>query len=191
MNFDENYFIQFINKSTHTSNIKITYEDKQICTAIEAKFLGLFINNTLSWKPHIEYIKSKLSSLCYAVRSVKPYVSLNASENDWLFLFPLCNDLWFIVLGTLLRQYEDFQIAKEIIRIMMVCKCSGSCRKLLFNKEILPLPSQCILSLLLCMIKNSNQFLINSEISHFDTRRHANFHQPSMNLTKYQKVGTV
>jgi len=43
LNFDKNYFIQFINKSTCTSDI-------QICTAIEAKFLGLFINNTLSWK---------------------------------------------------------------------------------------------------------------------------------------------
>ena len=34
----------------HTSDIQITYEDKQIHTAIETKFLGLFINNTLSWK---------------------------------------------------------------------------------------------------------------------------------------------
>ena len=74
---------------------------------------------------------------------------------------------------------------------MMVCKCSDSCRKLLFNIEILPLPSQYILSLLLCMIKNRNQFVINSGIYHFDTRQRANFHQPSVNLTKYQKVGTV
>ena len=82
MNFDKNYFIQFINKSTCTSDIQITYEDKQIHTVIEAKFLGLFINNTLSWKTHIEYIKSKLSSTCNAVWSVKPYVSLHASENE-------------------------------------------------------------------------------------------------------------
>ena len=37
------------------------YEDKQICTTTETKFLGLFINNTLFWKTHMEYIKSKLS----------------------------------------------------------------------------------------------------------------------------------
>ena len=50
LNFDKTYFIQFTNKSTCTSDIKITYEDKQICTAIETKFLGQFINNTLSWR---------------------------------------------------------------------------------------------------------------------------------------------
>ena len=32
-----------------------------------------------------------------------------------------------------------------------------------------------------------NQFLVNSEIYHINTRKHANFHQPSVNLTKYQK----
>jgi len=44
---------------------------------LETNFLGLFINNILSQKTHTEYIKSKLSSTCYAMRSVKPYVSLN------------------------------------------------------------------------------------------------------------------
>ena len=77
LNFDRNYFIQFTNKSTCTSDIQITYEDKHIHTATETKFLELFINYNLSWKTHIEGIKSKLSSACYAMRSVKPYVSIN------------------------------------------------------------------------------------------------------------------
>jgi len=37
------------------------------------------------------------------------------------------------------------------------------------------------------MIRIKNQFLVNSEIYHIDTRQHANFHQPSVNLNKYQK----
>ena len=76
-NFDKTYFIQFTNKSPGTSDMHITHEGKQIRTAIETKFLGLLINNTLSWKTHIECIKCKLSSACYAMQSVKPYVSLN------------------------------------------------------------------------------------------------------------------
>ena len=35
--------------------------------------------------------------------------------------------------------------------------------------------------------KKKKKFLISSEIYHIDTRQHANFHQPSVNLTKYQK----
>jgi hypothetical protein len=37
------------------------------------------------------------------------------------------------------------------------------------------------------MIRNKNQFLLNSEISHINTRQHANLHQPSVNVSKYQK----
>jgi len=37
------------------------------------------------------------------------------------------------------------------------------------------------------MIRNRNQFLVNSEIHHIDTRQHANFHQPSVNIARYLK----
>jgi len=79
------------------------------------------------------------------------------------------------------------RLQTKIIRIMMGCRNSDSYRKLFFNLEILPLPSQYILSLLLFMIRNNNQFLVISEVYHIDTRQHAKFHQPSLNLTKYQK----
>ena len=77
-----------------------------------------------------------------------------------------------------------FVLQNQIIRIIMGCRSSDSCRKLFFNLEILPLPSQYILSLLLFMIRNRNQFLVHSEIYHIDTRQHANFHQTSVNRTK-------
>jgi len=47
LNFDKIYFIQFINRSTCTSDKQITCEGEQIPIAIKTIFLGLFINNTL------------------------------------------------------------------------------------------------------------------------------------------------
>jgi hypothetical protein len=38
--------------------IQIKYEDKQISVANETKFIGLYINNNLSWKTRIESVKS-------------------------------------------------------------------------------------------------------------------------------------
>jgi hypothetical protein len=37
------------------------------------------------------------------------------------------------------------------------------------------------------MIRNKNQFLVNSEVYHIDPRQDTSFHQPSVNLIKYQK----
>ena len=108
-------------------------------------------------------------------------------ENDLLFLLPLCNDLWFVILGYSPDSTKTFRLQKKIIRIMTGCRNTDSYRKLFINLEILPLPSQYIISLLLFMLRNKNQFLVNSEIHYIDTRQHANCHQPSVNMTKYQK----
>jgi len=38
------------------------------------------------------------------------------------------------------------------------------------------------------MIRNKNHFQVNSEIHQINTRQHANLHQTSVNVTKYQKA---
>jgi len=44
--------------------------------SFSAASIGMvIINNTLSWSTHIDNILPKLSSACYAMRSVKSYVS--------------------------------------------------------------------------------------------------------------------
>ena len=52
LNFHKTYFIRFNNRSKCSSDIQTQYEDKQILTANETRFLRLFINNNLSWKTH-------------------------------------------------------------------------------------------------------------------------------------------
>jgi hypothetical protein len=37
------------------------------------------------------------------------------------------------------------------------------------------------------MTRNKNQFVVNSGVYPTDTRQHANFHHPSVKVTKYQK----
>ena len=78
------------------------------------------------------------------------------------FHFIMTYDLLFW--GNSSDSIKIFRLQEKIIRIMMGCKSKDSRRKLFCNLEILTLPSQYILSLLLFMIRNKNQFLVNSEI---------------------------
>jgi hypothetical protein len=60
--------------------------------------------------------------------------------------------------------------------------------KELFKKlNILPLYSQYILSLLLFIVKNVDEFITNSEVHTINTRHRSDLHPPSINLTKCQK----
>jgi len=53
-------------------------DNNRISNSIYTKFLGLTVVNTLSWKPHIEHLINKLSTACYVIRSVKPYMNTKA-----------------------------------------------------------------------------------------------------------------
>ena len=160
---DNPHFIKFNNASKFTSVTEIKCEDERMSIAIETKFLGLYINN-LSWKTHIGSIKNKLSSACYVMRLVKPYVTANTLNVIYYSYFRFIMTFGLIFLGKSPNSIKILRLEKKIIRIMMGSRSRDSCGKLILNLEILPLPSQYILSLLLFMIRNQNQFQVNSEI---------------------------
>jgi len=112
-NFDKTCFIEFSNKSKCTSDKQITYEDKQLSLANETKLLGLFINNNLSWKTHIEYIKSKLSSSCYVMSLVRPSVTVNTLRMIYYSYFHSVMTYGLLFWGELPTQYNDFRVTKE------------------------------------------------------------------------------
>jgi hypothetical protein len=114
---------------------------------------------------------------------VKPYISINTLKMIYYSYFHSVMTDGLLFWGHAMDSIKIFRLQKKIIRIMMGYRS----RKLFFNLDILPLPSQYILSLLLFVIRNKNQFLINFKVHHIDTWQHANFQQPSMHLTKYQK----
>jgi hypothetical protein len=187
LNLDKTCFIEFINKDIGNSEIQIKIGRKNINTSNEIKFLGLIIDNKLSWKGHIEYITPKLNSACYCIRAVKPFVSQDTLKIIYYSYFHAVMVYGLPFWGTSTDSIKVFKLQKKAIRVMMGCKRSQSCRELFIKLKILPLPSQYIFSLLMFLNKNKDQFTINSQIHHYATRQQSDFHQPTANRAKYQK----
>jgi len=61
------------------------------------------------------------------------------------------------------------------------------CRELFKKLNILPLHSQYILSLLLFVVKNIEEFISNSEVHSINTCHRSDLHPPPIKLTEYQK----
>jgi hypothetical protein len=78
LNLDKTYYIQFITKNKSLDNINIEYHNKMTIQANFVKFLGITIDNTLSWKQHIDTIIPKLNKACYIIRRLKLYLSNTA-----------------------------------------------------------------------------------------------------------------
>jgi hypothetical protein len=117
----------------------------------------------------------------------------NSNLNDFqIKTYSVFNTIseWFILnslslnLNKTFHGIKVFRIHKYIIRIMISCKKKRETCGHLFRKlKLFPLTSQYILSFLLLLIKNWNQFTITSEIHNINSRQLSNFHQPVSNLS--------
>jgi hypothetical protein len=150
------------------------------------KFLGIYVNDIINWKCHIEHLNSKLSAVCYIIRSIKSYMSINTLKTVYYSYFNSIINYGLPFWGNSPHSIKIFRMQKNVIRIMLSCRRRVSCRNLLRKLEILPLASQYILSLMLFVVQNKNELMVNSEIHGINTRQHSNLHQPLSNLTKYQ-----
>jgi hypothetical protein len=78
INFNKTHYIQFTSSNNNPlTEIKVAYNKKQITPLSNIKFLGIYIDDKMSWKHHIEQISPKLNMVCYIIRKIKPYTSIN------------------------------------------------------------------------------------------------------------------
>jgi len=153
INFNRTHHLQFITKNKPKSHIQITYSNKQISTISSIKFLGLYINDTINWEYHIEYILPKLSAVCYAVRILEPYMSLETLKIVYYSNFNSIINYGLPFWGNSPHIKKIFRMQKRIVRIMMGCRKEVSYRNLFRKLKILPLMSHYVLSLMMFIIK--------------------------------------
>jgi hypothetical protein len=61
-------------RNSPSIDLKIGSDDNLISNALHTKFLGLTIDSMLQWRTHIDQLIIKLSTDCYVIRSLKPYM---------------------------------------------------------------------------------------------------------------------
>jgi hypothetical protein len=68
----------FAAKHDCTNTLRIKYNNKNLHEANNVKFLGMILDNTISWKNHIESLKGKLNNACYIIMKSKHFLSITA-----------------------------------------------------------------------------------------------------------------
>jgi hypothetical protein len=121
------------------------YKDKKLTTIDSIKFLGLTLDNSLSWKKHIEAIVPKLSTATFAMRVVQPFLYLDSLKLIYNSYFHLILSYGIIFGGNTPHSNIIFKMQKKIVRITMGIRSREYFKRL----KILPLQSQYLLLLLL------------------------------------------
>jgi hypothetical protein len=117
-NCKKTHFLKFFTKRQNEVNIHIVVPDSIILFVNSTKFLGLIIDSTLSWKEHISDLTSKLNYACYAIRAIKPFMSLNVLRTVYFSYFHSIMSNGVICWGNSYLSNNIFKIQKRIIRIV-------------------------------------------------------------------------
>ena len=149
--------------------------------------MGLTLNTTLNWKHHISELMPRLNKACYAIRSIKLFMSPNVLRSTYFSYAHSIMSYGLIFWGNSTDSDDIFEIQKRIIRIIMNSNKNVSCKELFKNLNILLLQSQYIYSILLFITKNKDQFSPISHMHTINTRHNNNLYVPAANLTLYRK----
>ena len=131
--------------------------------------------------------ETKLSAACCVVRAIKLFGSRDTLKMTYFFYFHSIMNYGLIFWGNTWHSNSIFKLQKRIIRIIMGMRNRDSCTEVFKVLNILPLQSKYIIPLVLFVVKNKNQFKINSEIGSISTRCNSNLFQLSPSLTAFQK----
>jgi hypothetical protein len=165
----------------------IDYNNKLVACTSSMKFLGMSLNETLSWDNHIEALAKKLDTTCYIIRSAKTYMSTSSLKTIYYTPFHSIMTYGIIFWGNSSLGATIFGLQKEAIRIMEECGNRVSCRDLFRKFHILPLTSQYLLSLIMFAVQHKNLFIISMDSHSLETRQSNNLYTPWANLSVDQK----
>jgi hypothetical protein len=187
LNFNKTQYLEFGTKIYYNVNTQIKCGQKWITNTTEIKFLGLTIDDTLSWKQHIEQVVNKMCTACYALRNIKHIVSVDTLRVIYFAHIHSIISCGIIFWGSSSYANKVFILQKKIIRIITNTKPRDSCREVFKSMEIMTLYSQYIYSLILYTVNNKHLFETNNEIRKYKTRNNSNLHLPIANLSKFNK----
>jgi len=137
LNFNKIKYIHFTTKRNNSVNLKVGFNNNFNTTCTYTKFLGMTINNTLSWNNHTDSIMKKLSKVCYIIRNAKTCMSVSSLKMIYHAFFHSVMSYGIIFSGNSSYSTMIFKIQKKSIRIIEGCGNRVSCRNLFKKLQIL------------------------------------------------------
>jgi hypothetical protein len=93
--------------------MQILYSHETNATAKSIKFFGPTVDTTLNWKHNISELIPRLNKACYAIRSIKPVMSLNVLRSTYFSYAHSIMSYGHISWGNSTDSNDKFKIQKE------------------------------------------------------------------------------
>lgn len=155
--------IYFKNNSQESLYVKLN--GKSIIETNTTKFLGVTLDNELSWSEHINNLQKRLSSACCAIRFVRDQLGADTLKQIYFAYFQSLIQYGVIFWYHSADSSKIFILQKRIIRTMLFVPPMTSCRNYFRKLGILTFTCIYIYHIALYAKNNIKNFLENSDIN--------------------------
>lgn len=147
-------------------DVTITYNNQPVNETRVTKFLGLNIDNQLTWNDHANDLCSKLSKHSYMLFRLRGIVNMDTLIIAYHAYVASTLRYGIIFWGNCTKKDTIFKAQKRIIRSMCGLKTTDSCKPYFKKNEILTLTSLYIYEVALFVKTNPNLFIKAADVHH-------------------------
>ena len=199
LNTDKTNYIVFSRSRTRTTPVKISIMGSEITKVTHFKFLGVIVDENLTWQQHINYIRSKIAKSLGIIRCAKRNLNFSTLKTLYLsFIHPLltyCLDVWGGCGETLFQSI--FRSQKKAIRLICSARRNAHTHDLFQSLNILTLKNLYFYSIAVLMYKHHSHlttpiinelFSSNRSVNSANTRQQSLLRIPLVHSQKSQKA---
>ena len=118
LNIEKITIVKFSSNHLQNDLFQITYQNRTMTEATNTEFLGLELDKYMNWTNQTENVLQKMSSACYAVRSMYHVSRITTIKMIYFAYFHSIMDYGNIFCGNSTESKTIFQLQKKIIRII-------------------------------------------------------------------------
>ena len=188
LNTKKSLAVEFAPKNkTINYSVLIKTEDRSIENFDSTKFLGVHLDQKLTWSIHISSLLSKLSSYSFLIRSIRDTVSMDTLRLLYFGLVQSTISYGIIYWGNAHDSSAVFIAQKKIIRNMVKASPLCSCKEYFHSLNLMTLVSLYIYSVVIYITKHEHTLPRRGDIHGHDTRHRNEYHLPFSRLTVGQQ----
>ena len=133
LNVEKTNYMLFSNRSATAPHLDLLLCNQPVVNVHSTKFLGLLIDDKLTWKNHIQLVEKKLSTANFIIRNIRYKINQTTALKIYDTLISsfltYCNILW----GNTCKTYlvNIYRLQKRALRVC--CEIKNLCSDVLFN----------------------------------------------------------
>lgn len=157
----------------------------------KVKFLGVFIDNHLTWSSHIDYLSTRLSRVIYLLSKLRNSVPQNYIRSAYFSYFQSVFRYGLILFGNCSRIQEILILQKKVLRILNGSGFKDHCKPIFIDLQIQTVINLYIFDLIKYIYENKNLLKISSSDHSYNTRNRFNAKIDFCRLSKTLNSHTV